>query len=1230
MKEKLLPVLVALLMLSSVFVALVNQKESIVIKAEASGGGSTGTGGYEPIINYTYVWHKTQNLSYIVKEHPKGRAFGTKGERIAANYIWQWMNETLDPKNVTRDPIDKKWMHLGHPLSYIGPLYRKRVVLGCYINITAYNKVNGTTIYKNLSIEKHNCFPLLKAPPFTKINKKGYVSVSEGENIPITKKLRRGSQILLLHAHWKEPYGWGRNWSFLRILLPNVKAFILVDWDFNETYFMSPSRYDYRGPLAEYPKPGFSISGKDGRWLEEKLNDENYTVTATFKSVWKYDDVESYNVIGKLEGRSPSKVDIICAHYDCWWNQGAIDEAAETALVLGIAKYMKKLEEEKGIKPEHTVKFIAFAGEEFGYRGSKDYIVKYIYNGNEKVRYVVNPGNFGHIDSIYLPKGERDFTFCVDKTWVGNIASRVAHSLEYENWIKNLVDNESRAWGTRAKTEMEAEDGKAFHAVGASEHTIIFGRGTFKGYHRDGDNHNKGDVLYPNDPFCGLVNDTFTIESDIVLLTALYLCYEDVIKENLSISDYSLEFFDRGNDGKNDSVRFHFDVTTAIPTGAKIKATLYRIIHLLNKTILIPVNNNCTDYFLVKDGDTASGYVTVRTISERIPGNFTIKIKLYDVNGTLVDEIQTESFYLNLLDVPIADFVSSPDEPTDIDNMTFDAKDLSYPSAGNNASIVNYTWDFGDGCYGYGCNVTHRYADDGYYDVTLTIYDSNGKNATKTKRIYVRNIIPSPLFSIEPSQIMIVGKPVYFNSTVYEPDGYIVNYTWDFGDGSYAYTQNATHIYTKSGIYTVKLTVRDDDNATGTREKTIWVFDGFVDDDYPRDDPANRRWRSIQNAINDLDDGAMIYVYNGTYNESLFINKTIKLYGENAECTIIRNNSTVISILENGSLYISNFTITDGSAGIESVNGLNPNTVENCKFYGNEVAINFAGTNSNTIFNTTISSGREGIKLTNSMYNSIIGCSFQGLNNAIYIENSKENLVDSCSFRFNYNTIYMYNSDNNTVQSCYMEMKHTIVSWPPVSVIAIQMINSKGNDIITCNIFNSTDYAIYMVSSSNNSIAFCNICENGAGIYLMGSSNNAIIANTLYNNTLPAIIIDRSSKNNTIYHNNFIMNGLKAGKDGAPVQAYDDGERNTWYLAGPDTLLTLSSRGEGNYWFDYQGTDADGDGVGDTPYNISGSAHSKDMYPLVGSCKWSKALNIKWGSRDDPWVRMPLPWAEVS
>jgi lysozyme len=56
--------------------------------------------------------------------------------------------------------------------------------------------------------------------------------------------------------------------------------------------------------------------------------------------------------------------------------------------------------------------------------------------------------------------------------------------------------------------------------------------------------------------------------------------------------------------------------------------------------------------------------------------------------------------------------------------------------------------------------------------------------------------------------------------------------------------------------------------------KTIYVDDDFTDD------PANHRWDTIQEGINDADDGDTVLVYNGTYTETVTLNKTLTLTGE--------------------------------------------------------------------------------------------------------------------------------------------------------------------------------------------------------------------------------------------------------------------------------------------------------------------------------------------------------------
>src|SRR5258706_2697674 len=51
---------------------------------------------------------------------------------------------------------------------------------------------------------------------------------------------------------------------------------------------------------------------------------------------------------------------------------------------------------------------------------------------------------------------------------------------------------------------------------------------------------------------------------------------------------------------------------------------------------------------------------------------------------------------------------------------------------------------------------------------------------------------------------------VQFYSYAYDPDGWVTDYYWDFGDGGWAYDSAPIHTYTSPGVYTAWLTVTDD------------------------------------------------------------------------------------------------------------------------------------------------------------------------------------------------------------------------------------------------------------------------------------------------------------------------------------------------------------------------------------------------------------------------------------
>ena len=119
---------------------------------------------------------------------------------------------------------------------------------------------------------------------------------------------------------------------------------------------------------------------------------------------------------------------------------------------------------------------------------------------------------------------------------------------------------------------------------------------------------------------------------------------------------------------------------------------------------------------------------------------------------------------------------------------------------------------------------------------------------------------------------------------------------------------------------------------------------------------------------------------------------------------------------------------------------------------------------------------------------------------------------------------------------------------------------------------------IYLVKSSNNNIYGNNIIANAAiGINALNySSNNTITGNNITNNSYHGICLSQSS-NNVFFNNYFISN---------TQQVYTDGSSNIW-----------DNGVKGNYWNDYLGVDADGDGIGDIACIID--ANNIDQYPLM-------------------------------
>ena len=333
---------------------------------------------------------------------------------------------------------------------------------------------------------------------------------------------------------------------------------------------------------------------------------------------------------------------------------------------------------------------------------------------------------------------------------------------------------------------------------------------------------------------------------------------------------------------------------------------------------------------------------------------------------------------------------------------------------------------------------------------------------------------------------------------------------------------------------------------------------------------------TIQEAIDIAKDGDTIFIKSGIYNEqSIVINKPISLIGENPKTTILQGPKIEYPITKKEPNNKPDFTLLNSKT---SINFLPPITII-IQIKADNVEISgFTLTNAYT----GISATGNKTKITQNNF-------IDTYNNALNIKGhyttiTQNNITGTVQCTGNYNII----SSNN------LNFSHPNIKLKgDLNIIQNNNINNRGYGIeiignqnliakncLTGDLETGSE-GIVITQGINNEI-LKNIIKNNyfSGILIQTGINNSIHKNTITENRFGLVIVgyDNESGNNTVFQNNFINNTQQAKVDYLPAL------QNRW-----------DDSKEGNYWVDYNGTDSNSDGIGDTPYLVEAYKWDNDV-----------------------------------
>jgi len=207
--------------------------------------------------------------------------------------------------------------------------------------------------------------------------------------------------------------------------------------------------------------------------------------------------------------------------------------------------------------------------------------------------------------------------------------------------------------------------------------------------------------------------------------------------------------------------------------------------------------------------------------------------------------------------------------------------------------------------------------------------------------------------------------------------------------------------------------------------------------------------------------------------------------------------------------------------------------------------------------------------------------------------------------------ITMLNGSNNeiTESNCTINLENSVNNTISGNErVSLLFTNSSKNIVTENNLTDNTRYGFKLQSTSNGNIIFGNnITDSIGGIEFHGNSdNNSVYENWIVDNADGMIFYN--SYNNSIYDNVIAFNrnsGIFFSLSAQNKFFRNDIVDNYSQVICMYGTNIWDNGSVGNHWSDYNGTDKDGDGIGNEPHYIpifhiqTGVDYDVDNYPLI-------------------------------